>query len=307
MGQRRKFQGHEGPGQRYLSPLRYPGGKARLANYVKLVLRSNGLTDGHYVEPYAGGASIALALLIGEYVAHVHINDLDPAVYAFWFSVLNEPAEFCRRIVSTQVCITEWHRQRAVQFAQHASLLDLGFSTFFLNRTNRSGIIRSGGVIGGLKQTGDWQLSARFAKKALIARIERIAEYRDRITLYHRDALALLQTLLPKLPQKTVTYLDPPYYGKGGRRLYANTYRHKDHVAIARLLARARPPWIVSYDDVAEVRALYRGHRYRRYALAYVARERYEGAEIMFFSKGLIVPSVLPVSVSQRVVDSGAG
>jgi DNA adenine methylase len=303
MGQPGEQKCGAGPDQRYLSPLRYPGGKARLANFIKLVVRANGLTDGHYLEPYAGGASVALALLIGEYVAHIHINDLDRSVYAFWHSVLNEPEALCRRIMRTTVSVAEWRRQRAVQSDGHASLLDLGFSAFFLNRTNRSGIICSGGMIGGVEQAGQWQLNARFPKTALVARIELIASYRDRISLYQRDTLALLRTLLPRTPQKTLVYLDPPYYVKGRRRLYANSYEHEDHVAIAQCLAKARRPWIVSYDDVKQIRALYRGWPHRRYTLSYAVRERYEGAEVMFFSQDLKAPSLQPVGIRQSTVD----
>src|SRR5713101_893183 len=174
---------------RYLSPLRYPGGKAKLANFVKLLLRTNHLCDGHYVEPYAGGASVALALLMGEYVTQVHINDLDLSVFAFWHSVLNETEALCRRIRDTRLSVAEWRRQRTIQrCAGQVGLLDLGFSTLFLNRTNRSGIISSGGVIGGLAQDGEWRLDVRFPRAGLVARIEAIASYRDRISLYNADA-----------------------------------------------------------------------------------------------------------------------
>lgn len=290
-------------GHRYLSPLRYPGGKSRLANFMKYLTRANGLTDGHYLEPYAGGASVALALLIGEYVGHVHINDLDRSVYAFWHSVLNTPEEFCNRIVKTRVSIAEWRRQRRIQSENASSLLDLGFSTFFLNRTNRSGIIGSGGVIGGLTQSGEWLMNARFEKPALIRRIELIASYRDRISLYGRDTLALLRSLVSSLPAKTLIYLDPPYYVKGRRRLYANSYQHDDHARLAEYLGDVRRPWVVSYDDVKPIRNLYRSWNSRRYALSYSARERYEGAEILFFSDGLVAPACSPTDVSQHDVE----
>lgn len=277
---------------RYVTPLRYPGGKARLAPFVKALLQYNNLGDAHYVEPYAGGASVALALLVGEYVTHIYVNDLDRSVYAFWHSVLNEPDALCRQICKAKLSVSEWRRQRAVQERAHGvSLLELGFSTFYLNRTNRSGIICSGGIIGGFEQAGKWKLDARFYRDELIRRIETIADYRDRISLYNCDAGDLLRFLLPVLPSKSLLYLDPPYYVKGKRRLYANSYAHDDHVRIAALLAGARHPWLVSYDDVPEIRALYNKFRYRRYRLPYTAAARYEGSEIIFFSDDLAVPA----------------
>lgn len=276
---------------RHLTPLRYPGGKARLAPFVKALLRLNRLGDAHYVEPFAGGASVALALLLGEYVTHIHVNDLDRSIYAFCHSVLNETEALCRRIRNATLTVAEWRRQQEVQqCAQSASLLELGFSTFYLNRTNRSGIIRSGGIIGGLEQVGKWKLDARFYRQGLIKRIETIADYRDRITLYNRDAAVLLCFLLPRLPSKSLLYLDPPYYAKSKRRLYANCYKDSDHLCIAQLLRRAKHPWLMSYDNVPEIRALYKKYRWRAYRLPYTAGARYEGAEIIFFSHDLALP-----------------
>src|ERR1700680_4424138 len=148
---------------RYLSPLRYPGGKARLATFVKALLQFNQLGDANYIEPYAGGASVALELLLNEHVLHVHVNAIDRSVFAFWHTVLHDTQALCRRIKEARLSIAEWKRQRAIQRrAMNADLFELGFSTFYLNRTNRSGIICSGGAIGGLKQDGKWRLGARF-------------------------------------------------------------------------------------------------------------------------------------------------
>ncbi len=248
---------------RYVTPLRYPGGKAKLARFVRAVLHKNALRDADYVEPYAGGAAVGLSLLINGDVARIHINDLDRSVHAFWYSVLNSTEQLCRRISSAKLSIDEWHRQRWIQkHKDEVSLLDLG------------------------------RLDARFSREALIARIEAIVAYRQQIVLYNHDAALLLPVLLKKLPAKSLLYLDPPYYKKGTRRLYANTYTHADHVKVAEILHGARRPWLVSYDDVREVRALYRQHRYRRYRLAYTARVRHEGAEIIFFSDQLMLPKV---------------
>ncbi|MFZ1058046.1 MAG: DNA adenine methylase [Candidatus Rokuibacteriota bacterium] len=288
---------------RYLTPLRYPGGKAKLASFVRAVVSTNGLTNGHYVEPYAGGAGIACALLVGNDVAHIHVNDLDRSIYAFWHSVLNETDRLCRRIRDVRLSIEEWRRQRAIQSRpDNVSLLDLGFSALFLNRTNRSGIICSGGVIGGIDQSGKWKLDARFPRDGLITRIQTIAAYRHQITLYNCDAAILLRTLLPRLPAKSLLYLDPPYYVKGNRRLYANVYEHADHAEIAKILSRARCSWLVSYDDVPQIRALYRRRRRRLYSLTYTARDRYQGAEIVFSSDDLVLPSIRnPLKIAQRI------
>lgn len=269
---------------RYSTPLRYPGGKSNLAPFMMGVVQQNRLQDGQYVEPYAGGASVALALLFHEYVRHAHINDLSVPIYAFWHSVLNRHWALIDRIRKTPVTVAEWRRQRAVQRepGRHG-LLALGFSTFFLNRTNRSGILR-GGVIGGQDQRGKWGIAARYDKETLIGRIERVARFRSRITLHNADAAELMRDLLPALPARTLVYADPPYYSQG-RRLYETHYQPKDHAEVARLLrGNVRQPWVVSYDDQLPIRRLFSGLRQVSYDLRYTAAGSHQGTELIFVS-----------------------
>lgn len=276
---------------RFNTPLRYPGGKGKLTPYIKLVFEANDLLDGHYVEPYAGGAGIALNLLLDGYASCIHLNDLNPAVHAFWSAVLNQTDELCDLISQVEVSMREWHRQKEIfSSAAGHTVLEIGFATFFLNRTNRSGIIL-GGVIGGKSQDGPWKLDARFNKQDLIKRIRAIALYRDRIRLYNLDAAALIQTVLPQLPARTLVYLDPPYYVKG-QGLYQNHYAHADHVAIAGLVREVELPWIVSYDHAPEIMRMYEGCPELIYGINYSAQNRYQGAEAMFFSERLLIPDI---------------
>lgn len=274
------------------TPLRYPGGKAKLTSFLKLVFEENNLLDGHYVEPYAGGAGIALALLYQSYVKTIHLNDLNQAVYAFWHSVLNNNDALCKLIRDTPVTMDEWHKQKEVMLnPEQYDTVALGFATFFLNRTNRSGILM-GGVIGGKGQSGDWKLDVRFNKPDLINRIEKLALYRSRIKLYNLDAAYLISDVLPRLPANTLVYLDPPYYVKG-KGLYQNHYTHDDHKAIAKLVQKEiKLPWIVSYDYAPEIMEMYTKSRGIVYGLNYSAQEKYEGMEAMFFSKKLVIPDV---------------
>lgn len=275
----------------FYSPLRYPGGKRKLANFMALLYRTNGLLDGEYAEVYAGGAAVALTLLYGEYASRIHINDLDRGVYAFWSAARDSTDELCSLVTTAKLDATEWKRQRSVQFATDPDPLDLAFSTFYLNRTNRSGIIR-GGMIGGQGQTGEWKIDARFNRRDLVRRIQRIGRWASRIKVYNLDGSVFLRTIVPGLPKKSLAYLDPPYYIKGQEALYASYYGPNDHADIAALVQNLAVPWVVSYDDHADVRALYVERATVAYDIAYSASDRYRGREVAFFSEGLVVPEL---------------
>jgi DNA adenine methylase len=197
-------------------------------------------------------------------------------VYAFWDAALNETDKLCQLISDVPVTMDEWHKQKCVQEAYDPDPLDLALSTFFLNRTNRSGII-SGGVIGGKQQNGIWKLGARFNKLDLIQRIEKIACYRSRIRLYGLDAKEFIAKVVTTLAKRSLTFFDPPYFVKGQQMLYTNYYSPDDHIEIANLIFKLPTPWIISYDDVGEIRALYDLYRCVDYSLSYSAQERYRG------------------------------
>lgn len=293
----------DAPQGRFVSPLRYPGGKGKVANYMKLLFLENDFTGYRYVEPYAGGATVALALLYEEFASHIYINDLNPSVYAFWRAVLDYTDALCARIADRPVTIEEWHRQKAIQDAADPDPLDLAFSTFFLNRTNRSGIIK-GGVIGGKGQGGAWKLDARYNKANLILRVQKIARFRSRITLMRRDAAEFIRAEVAELPAETFVYLDPPYYVKG-EGLYQHSYRHEDHEEIARCVRGMAHPWVVSYDAAPEILEMYAGLRRIRYDLSYSAADRYRGDEVMFFAPCVDMPcvetpSTIPMSTVNR-------
>lgn len=292
----------EGVQNHFVSPLRYPGGKGKVANFIKVLMLRNDLVGRDYFEVYAGGASVALSLLYEQYASHIHINDLNRSVFAFWSSALNDTDSICRKIRDTEVTIEVWARQRDVQKAQDPDPLDLAFSTFFLNRTNRSGII-NGGVIGGKNQTGLWKLDARFNKKDLIARIEKVARHRSRITLTRFDAIKCVQACVMASKRPSFVYLDPPYYVKGAG-LYEHFYQHDDHVQVSEVVGRLSCPWVVSYDAAPEILNLYSSYSTIQYGLSYSAQDRYRGSEAMFFSDDLDISQLetSPARISPRTV-----
>jgi DNA adenine methylase len=189
---------------RYKTPLRYPGGKQRLAPFIAEIIRENGLIGADYAEPFAGGAGVWIELLLEGVVRRIHLNDLSKLVYSFWRAILTRTDEFCRLIASASMTVKEWRNQREIlMHPRNHGQLELAFSFFFLNRCNRSGI-PTGGVIGGLDQTGNWRMDARFPRNELIRRIEAIAAKRDSIVVKNLDAETFLKEHVPTLPLETL-------------------------------------------------------------------------------------------------------
>ena len=275
----------------FKTPLRYPGGKQRLAPFILELLIANDGIDGHYVEPYAGGAGVALELLLGNQVSRIHLNDSSTPIYAFWSLVISQPEELCRRISRASLTVDEWKKRRKIVHSpSDYDDLEIGFSAFYLNRCNHSGIL-SGGLIGGLGQVGKWKMDARFPRNDLIRRIEAIAQKRELISLSNWDAEKFILEYIPKLPAKTFVYCDPPYFEKSNR-LYLNRYEKKDHARIANVIQKQlRRKWVVSYDDAAEILKYYGRRMAFQYKLQYNASRVYKGKEVFIFSDDLKVPT----------------
>lgn len=274
----------------FYSPLRYPGGKGKLEPFMELLIRQTGHLGGTYVEPFAGGAGIALELLEKGIVSDIVINDLDKGIYSFWRAILTETDRFINNIRNVELSIDEWNRQREIIDDCSRYSYELGFATFYLNRTNRSGIIK-GGVIGGIEQAGNWRMDARFNREALIERIVKIASRKNHIYLYNKDVNSFIQNYLPKYQQNAFVYFDPPYFDKG-KQLYLNFFSYDDHVRIERMINnQVNCDWVITYDDVQEIADIYQNHILKRFDLNYSAAVKRKASEIIIFKRKSMIPT----------------
>lgn len=272
------------------SPLRYPGGKATMSGLLSGIRRLNGLGGLSIAEPFAGGAGASLTLLYLEETYSIHINDADPAMFDFWWTLVNRPKSFLKKLSIIPVNMTEWIHQRDIHRSRcKISRLQRGFSAFFLNRCNRSGIITNGGPIGGIAQEGKWKLDARFNRVELLRRCEKVAEYRERIYVSGDDGIRFIEDLDA---ESTFFFIDPPYYEKGPT-LYLNTLDDGYHQALANTLReRSNNAWVLTYDDCPEIRKMYKGWAsIRPFSLRYIAAERRTGNEVLITPKWMRLPT----------------
>ena len=281
------------------SPLRYPGGKSKLYPFVSRIIERSEIENPTYVEPFAGGSGLALSLLYNNRVKEIVLNDYDKAIYSFWRAVLTQTSAFIEMIDKTPISVDEYKRQKNIYMSQkeHYSF-ELGFATFYLNRTNRSGIIKAG-PIGGYSQQGNYKIDARFNKSTLIKRIQRIASYKERIHLYNQDVRSFINSIAKKFKNDALIYFDPPYFNKGSE-LYSNFFLEKDHIEIYDLLQKLACPWLVTYDDTTEIRRLYYNFPCWKFDLVYGVANSGRHSEIMYISDSSLLPDVNDI-VAKRI------
>lgn len=270
------------------SPLRYPGGKTSLFEYFAKVIDNHDWKNVTYIEPFAGGAGAALSLLFLEKVKNIVINDYDPAIHAFWEAAVNRTDELIALIETTPITVDEWEKQKLVyKTADITDPLALGFATFFLNRTNRSGILNAG-PIGGKSQAGQWKLDARYNRRAIVDKLRLLSLYRDRIVVLNEDGVEVIQRYAED--ESSFFYIDPPYYIKGAE-LYLNSFKHKDHQKLASALNRFnKVKWLLSYDNNENILNMYSNFRYEVFSLKYSAHhDTKSGSELMVFSDSISI------------------
>lgn len=271
------------------SPLRYPGGKSKIAPFISALIDKIGIEQCTYIEPFAGGAGVALALLLENKVNKIVINDYDKAIYSFWRAVINDTNRLIEKIESTPITVEEWYKQKQIYLDMNSKYsIDLAFATFYLNRTNRSGILKAG-PIGGKKQNGDYSIDARFNKSALIKRIEIISQRKKDIKVYNKDIISFIKQVAPKYEKNSFIYFDPPYYNKG-HELYKNFFQKSDHERIAQAITNdIKSNWIVTYDDTPEIIDIYKKYEIKRFDLNYSVTNNKKSSELMIFKHDMLL------------------
>lgn len=284
------------------SPLRYPGGKTQLTSFVRNLLITNNIVEGTYIEPFAGGAGVAIQLLLDGDVNSIVINDYDKSIYSIWYSILNNTEKFISLISNTPITIDEWHKQKAMYLRNknRQNSLEGAFATFFLNRTNVSGII-SGGPIGGMNQTGKYKIDCRFNKVDLIRKIRLIADRRENITLYRKDALELIDIINENYDtDSTLIFFDPPYYVQG-KNLYLSFYSNNSHKKLFEKIGILNDfYWITTYDYAPQISEIYHNvdQKYE-YELSYSVNKKRKAKEFMFASEKIKIDSFDKVLLSK--------
>lgn len=258
-GAKRLAPPHRSPA-RLVSPLRYPGSKRRLAGLVKEIFALNDVRPELVVEPFAGGASVALQLMADGYVGGVGFADRDPLIAAFWKAVFFDTDWLTGQIETIEISVDRWKQFKLLEPADDR---DRALKCLFLNRTSFSGILApSAGPIGGMQQKSAYKIDCRFPRATLIRRIEQIARLADKVAFVWNLSWVRTLSLVAQmaaagtLPVSTAFYFDPPFFDKADR-LYSYYFKNTEHRRFRDHVTRLHEPWIMSYDSADKAEQLY--------------------------------------------------
>jgi DNA adenine methylase len=252
-----------------------------------------------FVEPFAGGASVALQLAAEGTVRKIILADVDELVYSFWHTAAFDTDWLIAAMWDVEITVAQWERFRE---SEPGSIRDRALKCLFLNRTSYSGILhRRAGPIGGKLQKSENPIGCRFSKETLhnrIAKVGQLARQGRLEDVLHADWKATAETvrrLVRNRVRGVLFYFDPPFYAKA-KNLYRYSFRADDHILLANFLRSFRYPWVLSYDDHPEVHALYEHHEARGKRL-FLHSAEYRAASASRRATELIVTNL------SRVVD----
>lgn len=289
---------------RWISPLRYPGGKARMTQWLLGVLDNNRCTrmDAEiWVEPFAGGAGAGLTALENGTVSETWLVEAHPAVAAFWQSVVEDNEAMARRIEAVVPTLALFEEAREMVAAgltgEGVNRLDLGVAAFIVNRCSRSGMVLPNvGPIGGKSQTGRYTIAARWNGPSLAERLRRIGLYGSKLKIITGDGIEHLEHLPGSgIEDEMFLFVDPPYIGVGNR-LYAQGMQKSDHDRLAAAL-KALPFWVLTYDAHPDVLGLYppEDHQVMEFEIPHSINQSHIGSEYLVAPLGVEIPLTHPL------------
>lgn len=283
------------------SPFRYPGGKSQLYPYIKHLLNINNI-NGTYIEPFAGGAGVAIELLLHGDVEKIVINDYDKSIFSAWNAIINHSDEAINFLQTVPITYDEWLKQKSIHEESKNDPTSIigGLATFYLNRTNVSGIIKAG-PIGGKKQEGTYKIDARFNRDKLIEKVQIISSYKDKIILMNEDANELTSIIEDRFDSKnTFIFFDPPYFAQG-KNLYLSFIDSSEHQKLFQNIQKMNNyNWIVTYDTSDEIKEIYKNVNQKFiYSLNYTANNRRKAQEFLFSNSNSKIESFKNIELEQ--------
>lgn len=286
-----------------VSPLRYPGGKRKLAVLIAQIFATAKRRPKIVVEPFAGGASVSIALLEAGFTDAIALADRDIMVASFWRTVFSDRAEeLAHRVEKAKVSLEE--RDRIIKYKPRT---DLGraFQCLYINRTSFSGIInKRAGAIGGRAQDGKYTIGCRFNQDRIASRIRHLSKLKNQVRFvkhqsYENTIAEVRDHVGASMGEEDIFwYLDPPFFEKADR-LYRHVFDDDGHRGFRLALDTIPGQFVLSYDDVKSAQELY-GDDPRSMAVSMV----YSAAENNRPTQEIIVSNLLATTGAKISVNA---
>ena len=287
------------------NPLRYPGAKSKLYEYVRDLLGQENLHNCTFIEPFAGSCALSLKLLENGDIGHAIVNERDPLIYSFWVSVFEHTDELIDLIENTPITLDQWYHYADYRKPENLfgkTIVEKGFAGLFLNRTNFSGILNAN-PLGGKAQSSQYTIDCRFNREKLTTSVRQLSLFADKITVCNQDALDFMKHRLKnRKPNSFFVYIDPPYY-KAGPELYRYYYTYDDHRALANYIKPKAFPWLISYDDAPEIHELYETSTFVDLHMDYSVHTSRKGSELLI--SNLEIPPLVQEERQQIILNIG--
>ena len=284
------------------NPLRYPGAKSKLVPYIQQLLKAENLVGCTFYEAYAGSAAVSFGLLEKGIIKKAVINELDPLIYSFWYSVMNHADDLVQIIEDTDISINTWEemsRYRDSEYLEDKTPLQIGVAGLFLNRTIFSGILKAN-PIGGMEQISNYKIDCRFNKARISESILKLANFAAQVELHNLDALVFLKNQTKyRRNNNTFVYIDPPYYEKGPS-LYRYYYIDNQHRELANFIKKKAYPWLISYDDSPVIQKIYSTRKQQPIYLDYSVNTKRTAKELLI--SNLEIPPMNQAEIQKELL-----
>jgi DNA adenine methylase len=238
---------------RMTGPLPYIGGKNRIANKIVQIFPEHTA----YVEAFAGGAQV----LFHKEPSHVEVlNDLDGEVVNF-FRVCQQHHEELLRCLRFILVSRKWFEIFENQNPESLTDIQRAARFFYIQKTSYAGLVRH----------HNYNYSAAGPPSFNPGRLpELIDQTHERLQRVQIECLPYEEILKRFDRPLTLFYLDPPYFG---RKLYKFNFSEEDFVALEKRLKELRGKFVLSLNDVPEVRRIFHRFHFREIELAYTAQQ----------------------------------
>lgn len=286
---------------RYLSPLRYPGGKGRMGPYLADLMASQyGLLEVEiWAEPFAGGLGAGLHVLAADVAEEVWFCETNPALAALWRMIRTDLDDLARRIELTNPTIDLFYASR--EMVKNAATTgghddqELAVAALILNRCSRSGIVAPNvGPIGGKDQAGKYTVKSRFDPAKVAARLRALSPYTQRLRQYDCSGIEFLRGLDGGvgIEEEMLAFVDPPYTDVGND-LYGRGMSVAEHRELAWILNTSPMRWALTYDATPHIWTdWYPNRAVMEYGISHSAHKQHADTEYLIVSDNLILDPI---------------